>query len=163
VPCVPGPEPQQVVVVSPLEGGSEEKPRRVQKLQAEPTEAFGLEGYQIEMIRVYAEREGLGYVEEKAALTRLKAKDNPAYYFELAIKRNWPLPVKLAKKRKSPSHSPPPSLPDSPAPEPIMPEQRQAMGAARRALLDSLRNPSEAQPQTSAAEKLKARRFFMAQ
>ena len=95
---------------------------------------FRLEGYQIEMIRAYATREGLGYVEEKAALTRLKAKDNPARYFELAMKRNWPLPVKLTKRHKSASQSLPPSPPDEPAS--MTPEQQQAMEAVRRALLE---------------------------
>ena len=109
VACAPDLEPQEVVVVSSLEGGSEEEPRRIEQLQAELAEAFGLEGHQIEMVQVYAKREGLWYVEEKAALTRLKAKDNPARYFELAMKRNWPLPVRLAKKRKSASQSLPPS------------------------------------------------------
>lgn len=106
VACASEPKSQQVVVVSSLEGGSEEEPWRIEQLQAELTEAFGLEGHQIEMVQAYAEREGLRYVEEKATLTRLKAKDNLARYFELAMKRNWPLPVRLAKKRKSAIHPP---------------------------------------------------------
>jgi hypothetical protein len=153
------PSKKAVVAVPCLEAGSAEESRRIDELMESLAPGFKLNGrhfklngHQMNEVRACAKHNGSRYVEEKAELTRAEAKKNPAKFFMDALAEDWQPPAKIDKKRK-PSHSPP--SPAEPAPEPMTPEQKQACDAARRALLDSLRNPSkspEAQAKTSAAE-----------
>jgi hypothetical protein len=68
-----------------------------------------------------------------------------------------PKPATTKKPARKVEPSPKPEQPGAPAPEPITPEQQQAMDAARRALLDSLRNPSESPEATAKKSAAEAR------
>jgi hypothetical protein len=101
------------------------------------------------------------FVREQADIIRLQKTKlrNLAGAFESACDspEGWKRPKPAATKKPARRVEPDPKSeqPAAPAAEPITSEQQQAMDAARRALLESLRNPSkppEAQAKTSAAE-----------
>jgi hypothetical protein len=101
------------------------------------------------------------FVREQAAIVRLQKMRlrNLAGAFEKACDspEGWKRPKLDAGKKPARQVEPSPKLeqPGAPTSDPVTPEQRRAMEAARKALLESLRNPSEspeAQAKTSAAE-----------
>ena len=122
---------------------------------------FNSDGRQKAKAVACAKRRGMAFVREQAAIARLQETRlrNLAGAFEKACDspEGWKRPKPAASKKpaRKVEASPKPEQPEAPAPEPITPEQQQTMDAARKALLDSLGNPSqspEAQAKKSAAE-----------
>jgi hypothetical protein len=96
-----------VVVFSSLEGGFQEKSRRIDELIESLASGFTLNGRQFKLnrhlivdVRAYAENNGPRYVEEKLELTPAEAKKNPVKFLIDALAKDWQPPVRLAKKAK---------------------------------------------------------------
>lgn len=112
----------------------------------------------------YAKLKGMGYVRQMVAAARADIENlatahpnhspNKARSLMAALRDNWDPPKPATKK---PTHRKPPGLKlePEPSPNPLTSEQQRELEAAHRALLDSLRNPSNSpkvQAKTSAAE-----------
>jgi hypothetical protein len=170
-PCVSAPAEAELSVgpapssFSSVGGVSEElsgnlSPQNRLELDAIALE-FDSDGRQKAKAEACAKRRGMAFVREQANIVRLQQTRlrNLAGAFEKACDspEGWKRPKLAASKKpaRKVEPSPMPEPPGAPAPEPLTPEQQQAMDATRRALLDSPRNPSpspEAQAKTSAAE-----------
>lgn len=147
--------PTEVVVVSSGAGcfKADEK-RRDERLEALKTEFKLTRKHAAEVRRIAVDPDkGVTYLEAWAEYVHKHAKDNAPAYFLKVLEEDFQFTV--SPKRKARTRPKPDPRPEELPPAPMTLEQQQAAEAARRALLESLRNPSEspeAQAQTSAAE-----------
>jgi len=89
---------KEVVVASSFEGSSEQEAEMDAETLEDLGAEFGLNAKQADELRACAVRYGIGYVEEKAEITRAEPRKNAAAFFMKALTEDWQRPVKIARK-----------------------------------------------------------------
>jgi hypothetical protein len=99
---IPQPPEKSVVVVSSFEGNSfpEEQADIAGELDTLATE-FAITEPQARQLFIYAKREGIEFVREKAAVVRSEPRDNLARAFMAALKGDWKMPKRTPKPERN--------------------------------------------------------------